>query len=195
MSKHFNLAVDADGIALITMDSPGRSMNVFAPGRRSGIRRGRRARRADAAIKGADRHVRKIELSRRLRPDGTRAQFDRSETAARPTTARRGLHGAVPAHGNERQALGGRDQWSRARRWLRALSRLPLPRHGGRSESLRRLARSQGGPAARGRRHAAHAAPGRHRATRCRSCSKAPIFPRRKPKSSASCTKSCRRGN
>ena len=31
MSKHFNLAVDADGIALITMDSPGRSMNVLGP--------------------------------------------------------------------------------------------------------------------------------------------------------------------
>jgi enoyl-CoA hydratase/carnithine racemase len=31
MQKHFNLAVDADGIALITMDSPGRSMNVLGP--------------------------------------------------------------------------------------------------------------------------------------------------------------------
>ncbi|MGI9246938.1 MAG: 3-hydroxyacyl-CoA dehydrogenase NAD-binding domain-containing protein [Steroidobacteraceae bacterium] len=31
MSKHFNVAVDADGIALVTMDSPGRSMNVFGP--------------------------------------------------------------------------------------------------------------------------------------------------------------------
>ncbi len=31
MGKHFNLAVDADGIALLTMDSPGRSMNVFFP--------------------------------------------------------------------------------------------------------------------------------------------------------------------
>jgi 3-hydroxyacyl-CoA dehydrogenase / enoyl-CoA hydratase / 3-hydroxybutyryl-CoA epimerase len=31
MSKHFTLVVDADGIALVTMDSPGRSMNVFAP--------------------------------------------------------------------------------------------------------------------------------------------------------------------
>ena len=31
MSKHFNVAVDSDGIALVTMDSPGRSMNVFGP--------------------------------------------------------------------------------------------------------------------------------------------------------------------
>jgi 3-hydroxyacyl-CoA dehydrogenase/enoyl-CoA hydratase/3-hydroxybutyryl-CoA epimerase len=31
MSKHFNVAVDADGIALVMMDSPGRSMNVFGP--------------------------------------------------------------------------------------------------------------------------------------------------------------------
>ncbi len=31
MQTHFNLAVDADGIALITMDSPGRSMNVLGP--------------------------------------------------------------------------------------------------------------------------------------------------------------------
>jgi len=31
MSKHFKYAVNADGIALVTMDSPGRSMNVFFP--------------------------------------------------------------------------------------------------------------------------------------------------------------------
>jgi 3-hydroxyacyl-CoA dehydrogenase/enoyl-CoA hydratase/3-hydroxybutyryl-CoA epimerase len=31
MRKHFSLVVDADGIALVTMDSPGRSMNVIAP--------------------------------------------------------------------------------------------------------------------------------------------------------------------
>jgi 3-hydroxyacyl-CoA dehydrogenase / enoyl-CoA hydratase / 3-hydroxybutyryl-CoA epimerase len=31
MHKHFTVAVDADGIALITMDSPGRSMNVLGP--------------------------------------------------------------------------------------------------------------------------------------------------------------------
>jgi 3-hydroxyacyl-CoA dehydrogenase/enoyl-CoA hydratase/3-hydroxybutyryl-CoA epimerase len=31
MSKHFTLAVDSDGVALITMDSPGRSMNVLSP--------------------------------------------------------------------------------------------------------------------------------------------------------------------
>ena len=31
MHKHFSLVVDADGIALVTMDSPGRSMNVIAP--------------------------------------------------------------------------------------------------------------------------------------------------------------------
>ena len=31
MQKHFTLAVDADGIALIMMDSPGRSMNVLGP--------------------------------------------------------------------------------------------------------------------------------------------------------------------
>ena len=31
MSKHFNVAIDSDGITLVTMDSPGRSMNVFGP--------------------------------------------------------------------------------------------------------------------------------------------------------------------
>ena len=74
MSKHFNLAVDADGIAVITMDSPGRSMNVFAPDverefgevvERVAVRCGRQ---------GAILDVRKIELSRGLRPDGTRAE-------------------------------------------------------------------------------------------------------------------------
>ncbi len=53
MSKHFNVAVDADGIALITMDSPGRSMNVFGPEVEAELEQVLERVVSDAAIKGA----------------------------------------------------------------------------------------------------------------------------------------------
>ncbi len=53
MSKHFNLAVDADGIALITMDSPGRSMNVLGPEVETELAAIVDQVVADAAIRGA----------------------------------------------------------------------------------------------------------------------------------------------
>ncbi|HET9694492.1 MAG TPA: 3-hydroxyacyl-CoA dehydrogenase NAD-binding domain-containing protein, partial [Steroidobacteraceae bacterium] len=53
MSKHFNLAVDADGIALITMDSPGRSMNVFGPEVEAELAQLLERVVGDASIKGA----------------------------------------------------------------------------------------------------------------------------------------------
>jgi len=53
MPKHFNLAVDADGIALITMDSPGRSMNVLGPDVEQELAAIVDQVVADAAIRGA----------------------------------------------------------------------------------------------------------------------------------------------
>jgi 3-hydroxyacyl-CoA dehydrogenase/enoyl-CoA hydratase/3-hydroxybutyryl-CoA epimerase len=53
MSKHFNLAVDADGIALITMDSPGRSMNVLGPDVETELAAIVEKVISDAAIRGA----------------------------------------------------------------------------------------------------------------------------------------------
>jgi 3-hydroxyacyl-CoA dehydrogenase/enoyl-CoA hydratase/3-hydroxybutyryl-CoA epimerase len=53
MSKHFNVAVDADGIALITMDSPGRSMNVFGPEVEAELAEIVQRVASDAAIRGA----------------------------------------------------------------------------------------------------------------------------------------------
>jgi 3-hydroxyacyl-CoA dehydrogenase/enoyl-CoA hydratase/3-hydroxybutyryl-CoA epimerase len=53
MTQHFNLAVDDDGIALITMDSPGRSMNVFAPDVERELAQIVDRVVSDAAIKGA----------------------------------------------------------------------------------------------------------------------------------------------
>ncbi|HET7204207.1 MAG TPA: 3-hydroxyacyl-CoA dehydrogenase NAD-binding domain-containing protein [Steroidobacteraceae bacterium] len=53
MSKHFNVAVDADGIALITMDSPGRSMNVFGPEVEAELEQILERVVSDASIKGA----------------------------------------------------------------------------------------------------------------------------------------------
>jgi 3-hydroxyacyl-CoA dehydrogenase/enoyl-CoA hydratase/3-hydroxybutyryl-CoA epimerase len=52
MSKHFNVAVDEDGIALVTMDSPGRSMNVFAPEVESELAEVAQRLVADPAVKG-----------------------------------------------------------------------------------------------------------------------------------------------
>ena len=53
MSKHFNVAVDSDGIALVTMDSPGRSMNVFGPDVEAELEQVLARVVSDAAIKGA----------------------------------------------------------------------------------------------------------------------------------------------
>ena len=33
--EHFKIDIDGDGIALVTFDSPGRSMNVFSPAARN----------------------------------------------------------------------------------------------------------------------------------------------------------------
>jgi 3-hydroxyacyl-CoA dehydrogenase / enoyl-CoA hydratase / 3-hydroxybutyryl-CoA epimerase len=53
MSKHFNVAVDADGIALVTMDSPGRSMNVFGPEVEAELAGVLERIKGDAGIRGA----------------------------------------------------------------------------------------------------------------------------------------------
>ncbi len=53
MPKHFTLAVDADGIALITMDSPGRSMNVLGPDVETELAAIVEKVATDAAIRGA----------------------------------------------------------------------------------------------------------------------------------------------
>jgi 3-hydroxyacyl-CoA dehydrogenase/enoyl-CoA hydratase/3-hydroxybutyryl-CoA epimerase len=53
MPKHFTLAVDADGIALITMDSPGRSMNVLGPDVETELSAIVEQVVSDAAIRGA----------------------------------------------------------------------------------------------------------------------------------------------
>src|SRR5512137_168701 len=53
MPKHFTLAVDADGIALITMDSPGRSMNVLGPDVETELAAIVEQVVSDAAIRGA----------------------------------------------------------------------------------------------------------------------------------------------
>jgi len=53
MQKHFTFAVDADGIALITMDSPGRSMNVLGPEVEQELAGIVETVACDAAIRGA----------------------------------------------------------------------------------------------------------------------------------------------
>ena len=70
MSKHFTLDVDADGIATITWDMPGRSMNVLNPRPRctAYCRRARDGVVDDGAVKGIIITSGKAELHRRRRP-------------------------------------------------------------------------------------------------------------------------------
>ena len=91
MSKHFNLAVDADGIALITMDSPGRSMNVFAPDVEREFGEVVERVASDAAIKGAILTSGKSSFLAGYDLTELVQKFDRNETAVQAYDGGRGL--------------------------------------------------------------------------------------------------------
>ena len=164
MGKHFNLAVDADGIALLTMDSPGRSMNVFYPEVEQELAGIVEQVVADAAVRGVivtsgkPSFIAGYDLTEFLRSFGPHLTAAEAYDRLLEQPA-----GDLPAHRDRRQAVGRGDQRARAGWRLRAVPRVPLPCHGGRSEGVRRPARSEGRPAAGRRRYATHAAPDRHR--------------------------------
>ena len=66
--KNFKVETDADGIALVTWDIPGRSMNVLDETSISELEEIIKQTTADAAVKGVVITSAKEALSRRRRP-------------------------------------------------------------------------------------------------------------------------------
>ena len=125
MSKHFNLTVDADGIALITMDSPGRSMNVLGPDVEAELAAIVDKVVADATIRGAiitsgkPSFLAGYDLTEFLRSFGPQL------TPVQVYENFAGLSAA--ADRNLRQAVRGGHQRPRAGRRLRSVPRVSLP--------------------------------------------------------------------
>ena len=128
--KNFKVETDADGIALVTWDIPGRSMNVLDETSVTELEEIVKQTSADAAVKGVVITSAKEALSRRRRSLDARGH----EPAPMPTVMKdkgrgRGepdavrpeppLLAGVSLHRNLRQAVGGRDQRARTRRRLR----------------------------------------------------------------------------
>ena len=157
---NFKLDIDADGIALVTWDMPGRSMNVIdlkvieelvrhrreGRGRRRHQRRGHHLRQGDVLRRRRPHHARNFQPRvRRHREGARRGAGDRAAVRGEPQAL-----AALPPARDLRQALGRRDQRHRARRRLRAVPRLPSPRRGRqcrRRASACRRSRSASSPA------------------------------------------------
>ena len=136
---NFKLEIDADGIALVTWDMPGRSMNVLDAEvlRNSTVSSTRPpptpASRASSSPR-ARTHSAPAPTSTCCRRSN--AQYERMrEGAGRGSRGERVFRGAaarpsllVSPDRDLRQAVGRRDQRHRPRRRLRARARLPLPR-------------------------------------------------------------------
>ena len=169
--KNFKLETDADGIALVTWDIPGRSMNVLDETSISELEAIVKQTTADAAVKGvvitsskeafcAGADLSMLEGMSQHLCQGAEGEGRgrRQPDAVRPEPP---LLAGVPRHRNLGQAVGRRDQRPRARRRFRADAGLPLSRRRRQSEDAARPARDQGRPVPRRRRHPARAA---HRA-------------------------------
>ncbi len=146
--KNFTVETDADGIALVTWDMPGKSMNVFteevmdeleqivdAMSRRCG-RQGRRssppartrfpAAPTSPCCEGMLRHLSQEQKAKD--PEGAaKLLFD---IAGR-------MDMAVAQAGDRRQAMGRRDQRHLHGRRVRAVARLPWPRRCRRSDKVK----------------------------------------------------------
>ena len=173
---NFKLEIDADGIALITWDMPGRSMNVIDMGVMDELSGLVDKVTTDAAIKGAvitsgkeafcggadltmlEKHGRGLCRHRAQQRRGSR----RAIRLRRKPQAVADLSRA----GKRRQAVGLRAQRHRHGRRLRTRARLPSPHRRRQSEDAARPARDQDRPVPRRRRHPARGAhdPARRRA-------------------------------
>ena len=166
--SNFKFDVDADGIALITWDMPGRSMNVIDMSVIDELEAIVEKVATDAAIKGAvvtsgkdtfcgGADLTMLEKQRqRLRADAEakgEEAADHDGVRAQPQAL-----ADLPQARNLRQAVGRGAQRHRDGRRLRARARLPSPRRGRQSEDAARPARDQGRAVPRRRRHAAHRA-------------------------------------
>ena len=181
--KNFKIETDADGIALVTWDMPGRSMNVLDETRstnstRSSSRLGRRRRQ------GRGHHLGQGGVLRRRRPVDARRHEphlcrDAEEPRARKPPTRCCSTRAAASRWcsarieTSRQAVGRRDQRAGARRRFRTDAGVPLSRR------RRKSARPGSAcPKSRSACSPAPAAPSACRAScrrrmRCRCCSRA----------------------
>ncbi len=166
--ENFKFDVDADGIALVTWDMPGRSMNVIDLSVIEELSKIVEQIAGDAAIKGAvitsgkDTFCAGADLTLleapdpHLRRDGEDA--GRGGGGEPPVQREPQAVAALSAARDLRQAVGRRDQRHRARRRLRALPRLPSSHRRRQRQDPRRSARGQDRPVPRRRRYAARRA-------------------------------------
>ena len=165
---NFKLDIDADGIALITWDMPGRSMNVIdRRGDRGAVehRREGRGRRRD---QGRGHHLGQGHVLRRRRShaagNARRAPSTtwprRRARRPRPRRCSRRAASCRSSTGGSRPAASRGSPRSTAPRWAAASSspRLPPPHRRRQREDPPRPARDQGRAVSRRRRHAAHRA-------------------------------------
>ena len=123
---HFTLDVDSDGLALVTWNSPGRSMNVIDPAVKDELAAIVEQVAADAAIKGvvitsgkdsfcAGADLTMLESMSRAHAELVASQ---GETAANQHVFEESRKTSllVPAHRDLRQAVGRGDQRHRGRR-------------------------------------------------------------------------------
>ena len=174
--KNFKIDVDADGIALVTWDMPGRSMNVFDEGALREFDKIVDQVTKDAEIKGAvitsgkdcfsggaDLKMLQEQLAIFARDKGKDLEKATQRCSRAPANDRR-----VAQAGNQRQAMGRRDQRHLHGRRVRTGAGLPWPRRGGLREGEDGPARSEGRHFPGRRRHPARAAPDRHAVGACR---------------------------
>ena len=168
---NFKLDVDADGIALVTWDMPGRSMNVIDMDMIAELSSIVDKVESDAAIKGAvitsgkdafcgGADLTMLERMGAIYADTARRQRRGGRRAIRVRRKPQAV-AALSPHRDLRQAVGLRAQRHGDGRRLRTGARLPSPRRRRQCEDAARPARDQDRPVPRRRRHAtrrAHAA-------------------------------------
>src|SRR5262249_11218841 len=159
--SNFNIENDSDGVATVTWDSPGRSMNVIDAKVMDELSAIIDQTTADAAVKGvvitsgkdafcAGADLTMLESLSRAFAELAASQGDDALLRGKPT-----MVGAVPAHRDLRQALGGRHQRHGARRRFRTGAGLPSPHRCRQSAHARRPAGGQSRIDSGRRRHAA----------------------------------------
>ena len=166
--KNFKIETDADGIALVTWDTPGRSMNVLDETSINELEAIVKQTSADAAVKGvvitsgkealcAGADLSMLEGMSRSYADALK---DKGEVAANQMLfdQSRRFSLVFRCDRNLGQAVGRRDQRPGARRRFRTDAVVPLPRRRRKSEDPARPAGSQGRAVPRRRRHPARAA-------------------------------------
>ena len=191
--QNFTFDIDADGIALVTWNMPGRSMNVIDAKVMEELAAIVERVATDAAIKGAvltsgkDAFCGGADLT--MLEAQSRTFADMTEVAGRGSGQQAAVRGEPqafadrPPHRDLRQAVGRGAQRHRDGRRLRAGARLPSPRRRRQRQDAARPAGNQGRPVSRRRRHAAHrahAAAGRRAAISAQGRSaSASVAPRR----------------